>query len=116
MLTHWLSVFADGVTIQIGKNVWSFGLNIILYVVIAAVIGLIAEAILRTHLPFGIIGAIIAGIIGIWLMTQVIVISGIPDFTFWGVPLVRAFIGALILIAIWHLITFGFRRRRYATE
>lgn len=61
-----LLVLADGVTIKFGDNVWSFGLNLILYVVIAAVVGLIAEYIVGWRLPLGIIGAIVAALVGIW--------------------------------------------------
>lgn len=115
MLAHMLPVLADGVTIKIGDNVWSFGLNLILYLIIAAVVGLIAEYIVGSRIPFGFVGAILLAIVGIWLMTQVIVITGIPDIYLWGVPIIRALIGAIILVAIWHLITYGFRRRRYRT-
>lgn len=108
--------FADGVTVQIGQNVWSIGLNFILYLIIAAIVGVIAEYIVGWKLPLGIIGAIIAGMVGAWLMTQVISIQGIGDFYLWGVPVFRALIGAILLIAVWHLITGGFsRRRRYRT-
>ena len=109
-----LSVIADGVTIKIGDNIWSFGLNTIIYVIIAIVVGLIAEYIVGWRLPFGIIGAFIAAFVGIWLMTQVIQIDGLPDLVVYGVPLVRALIGAIILVAIWHLLTFGLTRRRRA--
>ena len=73
-------ILADGVTIKIGDNVWTFGLNFIVYLIVAAIVGFIAEALVGWRLPFGFIGAIIAALIGIWLMTQVIVISGIPDY------------------------------------
>jgi uncharacterized membrane protein YeaQ/YmgE (transglycosylase-associated protein family) len=108
-----LFVLADGVTIKFGDNVWTFGLNFILYLVIAAVVGLIAEYIVGWRLPLGIIGAIIAALIGIWLMTQVIVITGIGDWVLFGVPIVRALIGAILFTALWHLLTFGLTRRRY---
>ncbi|GHO52440.1 hypothetical protein KSD_37550 [Ktedonobacter sp. SOSP1-85] len=109
-----LFVLADGITIRLGDNVWSFGWNIILYLVIAAIVGLVAEYIVGWRLPLGIVGAIIAALVGIWLMTQVIVISGIGDFVLFGVPLFRALLGAIILVALWHLLTYGLtRRRRY---
>jgi uncharacterized membrane protein YeaQ/YmgE (transglycosylase-associated protein family) len=114
-------VLADGITLKIGDHVWSFGVNVILYVLVAAIVGAIAEAVIGSHVPFGIIGAIIAGLIGIWLMTQVIIITGVSvngqtDFFIWGVPIIRALIGAIIFVALWHLITFGFRRiRTYRT-
>ncbi len=104
------------VSIKIGDNVWTFGWNFIVYLIVAAIVGLVAEFIVGWRLPLGFIGAIIAAIIGIWLMTQVIVITGLPDVVVQGVPLVRALIGAIIFVAIWHLITYGLwhgRSRRY---
>ncbi len=89
-----LLILADGVTIQIGHNTWSFGLNFILYLVIAAIVGLIAEYIVGWRLPLGIIGAVIAALAGIWLMTQVISLpewvigscSASPSFGRWSGP------------------------------
>jgi uncharacterized membrane protein YeaQ/YmgE (transglycosylase-associated protein family) len=109
------TVLADGITISIGHNVWTVGLNFIVYLIVAAVVGFVAEIIVGWRLPFGFIGAIIAALIGIWLMTQVIVLNGIGDFNVYGVPIVRALIGAVIFVAIWHLITFrSWGRSRYA--
>ncbi len=108
------TVLADGVTIKIGDNVWSFGLNFIVYLIVAAIVGLIAEAIVGWRVPFGFIGAIIAALVGIWLMTQVIIITGIGDIILFNVPIIRALIGAIIFVAVWHLITYGiYRGRRY---
>ncbi len=79
---------------------------------IAAIVGLVAEAIVGWRLPFGFVGAIIAALVGIWLMTQVIIITGIGDINVFGVPIIRALIGAIILVALWHLITYGLWHRR----
>lgn len=109
-------VLADGVTIHIGDNVWTFGTNVIVYIIVAAIVGVVAEFIVGWRLPFGIIGAIIAGVVGVWLMTQVIVITGFGDYTIQGVPIFRALIGAIILIALWHALTYrswGSRRTYY---
>jgi len=60
--------------------------------------------------------AIIAGLIGAWLMTQVIIIGGVSDITIAGVPIIRALIGAILLVAVWHLLTYRrwrSRRRSY---
>src|SRR5436305_13964370 len=108
-----LFVLADGITITIGNNAWSFGLNLVLYLLIAALVGLIAEYIVGWRLPLGIIGAIIAALVGIWLMTQIIVITGIGDWVLYGVPIIRALIGAILFTALWHLLTFGLTRHRY---
>lgn len=112
-------ILADGVTIKIGDHVWSFGLNLIVYLLVAALVGFVAEAILGWRAPLGFIGAIIAALVGIWLMTQVIVIAGLGDYyipTSPPIPIVRALIGAIVLVAIWHFVFGGaFRRRPYAT-
>ncbi len=110
------SVLADGVTINIGNNIWSIGLNVILYIVIAIIVGLIAEYIVGWRLPFGIVGAFVAAFVGIWLMTHVILINGIGDWYVYDVPIFRALIGAIILVAIWHLLTYGLTRRRRRVE
>jgi uncharacterized membrane protein YeaQ/YmgE (transglycosylase-associated protein family) len=106
------TIIADGVTIKIGDNVWTFGWSFIVYLIVAAIVGFIAEAIVGWRLPLGFVGAIIAALIGIWLMTRVILISGIGDVDIYGVPLIRALIGAIIFVAIWHLITYGLWRGR----
>jgi uncharacterized membrane protein YeaQ/YmgE (transglycosylase-associated protein family) len=112
-----LLVLADGVTVTIGNNVWSFGLDFIPYLIIAALVGLVAEAIVGGRsLPFGLLGAIIAAVVGIWLMTDVVHIAGIGDVTLFGVPLLRALAGAIIFVAVWHLLRLAFvRRRAYRT-
>src|ERR1700730_14276653 len=105
-------LLADGVTIKLGDNVWSFGINFIIYLIVAAVVGLVAESIIGRRLPFGFVGAIIAALVGAWLLTRVIIINGIGDINVYGVPILRALIGAIILVAIWHLLTFGQWRGR----
>jgi len=105
-------ILADGVTIKLGGNVWTFGLNFIIYLIVAAVVGLVAEALVGRRLPFGFVGAIIAALVGAWLLTKVIVIAGIGDIYVYGVPLLRALVGAIILVAIWQLLTAGLSRGR----
>ncbi|HET9920324.1 MAG TPA: transglycosylase [Ktedonobacteraceae bacterium] len=89
--------------------------SFIIYLIVAAIVGVVAEYIVGWRLPFGIIGAIIAALIGIWLMTHLLIINGIGDIYVEGVPLIRALIGAIILVALWHLLTYRtwHRRRRY---
>ncbi len=107
-----LLVLADGITVKLGNNVFSIGLDLILYLIIAAIVGYVAERIVRSTVPFGIIGSIIVALIGIWLMTRVIVINGIPDITVLGVPLIRALIGAILLVLIWRALTYRRVTRR----
>ncbi|HLI70655.1 MAG TPA: hypothetical protein VKV19_12930 [Ktedonobacteraceae bacterium] len=106
-------ILASGVTINIGGHVWSFSLNFLVYLLMAAIIGSVAEIILGWRAPLGIIGAIVAALVGIWLMTQVIIISGVGDYnipTTPPIPLIRSLVGAIILIAIWHFLFGGLFR------
>lgn len=105
-------ILADGVTIQLGNNVWAFDVSFIIYLIVAAIIGLIAEFLVGWRLPFGFIGAIIAALVGAWLLTKVIIISGIGDINVYGVLVFRALVGAIILVTIWHLLTFSLWRGR----
>lgn len=109
------TILADGVTIKIGSNAWTFGSNFIVYLIVAAIVGLVAEFLVGWRLPFGFIGAIVLALIGVWLMTQVIIISGLGDIIIGGVPIIRALLGAIILVALWHMLTYRtwHRRRRY---
>lgn len=105
-------LLADGVTIQLGGNVWNFGTNFLIYLIVAAVIGFVAESLVGSRLPFGFVGAIIAALVGAWLLTKVIVINGLGDINVYGVPIVRALVGAIILVAIWQLLAAGMGRGR----
>ena len=105
-------ILADGVTITLGNNVWTFGLNFLIYLIVAAVVGLVAESLVGRRLPFGFVGAIIAALVGAWLLTKVIVINGIGDINVYGVPIFRALVGAIILVAIWQLVAGGLGRGR----
>ena len=107
-----LLVLADGITVKFGNNVFSIGLNFILYLIIAAIVGYIAERVVRSSVPFGFIGSIIVALVGIWLMTHVLVINGIGDIYLFGVPLLRAFIGAILLVLIWRALTYRRATRR----
>jgi uncharacterized membrane protein YeaQ/YmgE (transglycosylase-associated protein family) len=90
-------------------------LDFIIYLIVAAIVGLIAEFIVGWRLPFGFIGAIIAALLGIWLLTHVVLLVIPGDPTIYGVPIIKALIGAIIMVALWHLITYRswYRRRRY---
>jgi uncharacterized membrane protein YeaQ/YmgE (transglycosylase-associated protein family) len=108
-------IFSDTITIKIGNTVLYLGTNLLIYLAVAAIVGLVAEFFIGWRLPFGIIGATIAALIGIWLMTSVIIISGIPDYAVNTTPpiyLVRAVIGAVLFVFIWHLLTYPLYRRR----
>ena len=90
--------------------------SLIIYLVVAAIVGLVAEFIIGWRLPFGFIGAIIAALVGIWLLTNVVQLNISGDPVVYGVPIIKALLGAIILVALWHLLTSrAWRpRRRYS--
>lgn len=104
-MLHFFTVLADDITIKINTAAWSIILSAILYLIIAAIIGLIAQFLVKDQYPIGIIGAIIAALIGIWLITQIIIIQGIGDIYISDIPLIRTLIGAIIFVLIWRIIT-----------
>ena len=89
--------------------------GLIIYLVVAAIVGLVAEFIIGWRLPFGFIGAIIAALVGIWLLTNVVQLNINGDPVVYGVPIIKALLGAIILVALWHFVTYrAWRpRRRY---
>ena|SRR5579863_19350 len=84
----------------------------IAYLVVAAIVGIIAEFIVGWRLPLGIVGAIIASLIGIWVFTNIIPLTIQNDPNVYGVHIITALIGAVLFVIIWHALTFGVWRRR----
>ena len=70
--------------------------QLIIYLLIAAVVSVIAERLVGSG-PWGLLGNIIVGLIGIWLMLNVlhIVLPGDPNVD--GVPIITAIVGAMIV-------------------
>ncbi|MGH2460663.1 MAG: GlsB/YeaQ/YmgE family stress response membrane protein [Chloroflexota bacterium] len=79
----------------------------ILTLIVAGLIGLIAEAIVPGRIPFGFFGSILAGLIGSWL--GVALIGPIGPFIF-HVPVISAFVGAVIIAFLYSLVTRQFFR------
>ena len=77
----------------------------IAYLVVAAIVGIIAEFIVGWRLPLGFVGAIIASLIGIWVFTHIIPLSISGDPVIYGVPIIRTLIGAILFVIIWHALT-----------
>jgi uncharacterized membrane protein YeaQ/YmgE (transglycosylase-associated protein family) len=92
-------------------------LGLILYLVIAGLVGWLATLIVPARWPLGWIGAIAAGLLGSWLGVWVmgqLGLGGQVGPVVFGVPVIPAFVGALILALIVALLQGAFwRRRRY---
>jgi uncharacterized membrane protein YeaQ/YmgE (transglycosylase-associated protein family) len=83
--------------------------QLLVWIIIAALIGIVGELIARRRAPDGIIGAIILGFLAIFLIVGILHfhIAGEPFLA--GVPLISSIIVAAILVFIWS----GFFYHRY---
>src|SRR3989442_6914881 len=84
---------------------------LIVYLLVAALVSIIAERIVGAG-PWGLLGNIIVGLIGIWLMLNVLHwrLSGDPVVA--GVPILTAIIGAMIVDIVLSLLVRGIGPRR----
>ena len=85
--------------------------QLIIYLLIAAIVSIIAERLVGSG-PWGLLGNIIVGLIGIWLMLNVlhIVLPGDPVID--GVPIITAILGAMIVDILLSLLVRGTGPRR----
>jgi uncharacterized membrane protein YeaQ/YmgE (transglycosylase-associated protein family) len=102
------TLLSDTIVLSGNAFSWHFTLTLtqLIYWVIAAIIGIIAEAIVGWRAPLGILGAFLAGLVGIWLMTSVLLLTIPDDITLYGVPLFKALIGAIVMVVLWHVVTY----------
>lgn len=76
------------------------------WLLIAALVGVVGEMIARRRTPFGIVGAILLGFLAIFLVVGVLGmhISGEPTLN--GVPLISSIIVAAIVVALWSALAY----------
>jgi uncharacterized membrane protein YeaQ/YmgE (transglycosylase-associated protein family) len=94
------------VTINIGTMHLALYLSQVMYLLVAAIVGFVAEFIVGWRLPFGIIGAIVAALVGIWIVTTMVILIIPGDPVLFGIPLFKALIGATLFAALWYLLTY----------
>ena len=94
------------ITVNVGNLHLALYQSQLMYLLVAAIVGFVAEFMVGWRLPFGIIGAIIAALVGIWIVTNgvILIISGDP--VLFGMPLFKALIGATLFTALWYLLTY----------
>jgi uncharacterized membrane protein YeaQ/YmgE (transglycosylase-associated protein family) len=82
--------------------------QVLIWIVIAAVVGVVGELLARRRAPDGIVGAIIVGLLAIFIVVGLFHfhIAGEPSLD--GVPIISSIIAAAILVAIWS--AFAYRR------
>jgi len=88
--------------------------HLLVLLIVGALAGLIGERLVGRGMPFGLIGAIIAGLVGAWLMVDVLHVVLAPELSLAGIPLLSAILGAAIVVLIVSLVAggggFGVRR------
>ena len=91
--------------------------HLLILLLVGALVGLIAERLINRSLPYGWTGAVIAGLLGAWLMTDGLHIIIAPQVSVVGIPLISAILGAMIVVFVFSLMTgggrFSYRRARF---
>ena len=94
--------------------------NLLIWLLIAALVGLVGELLARRRTPFGIVGAMVVGFLAIVLVVGVLHwhIAGEPYLN--GIPLITSLLAAAVLVALWsafayrHAYGYYSRRGSYA--
>jgi uncharacterized membrane protein YeaQ/YmgE (transglycosylase-associated protein family) len=90
--------------------------HLLVLLIVGAIAGLIGERLVSRGMPGGLIGAIVAGLVGAWLMVDVLHVVIAPELSLDGIPVLSAILGAAIVVLVLSLVAGGgFARgfRRY---
>src|SRR5260370_26435074 len=90
--------------------------QLIIWIIMAALVGVIGEFIARRRAPDGIIGAIILGLLAIFLIVGVFHFHIVGEPSLSGVPLLSSIIAAAILVAIWSAFAYRHFHHYYARD
>jgi uncharacterized membrane protein YeaQ/YmgE (transglycosylase-associated protein family) len=82
--------------------------QVLIWIIIAAVVGVVGELIARRRAPDGIIGAVILGLLAIFIVVGLFQFHIAGEPILGGVPIISSIIAAAILVAIWS--AFAYRR------
>jgi uncharacterized membrane protein YeaQ/YmgE (transglycosylase-associated protein family) len=88
--------------------------DLIIWLIIAALVGIVGELLARRRTPFGIVGAIILGFIAIFLVVGVFHVHIVGEPVINGVPLLTSIIAAAILVFIWSAFAYRHAHRYYS--
>ena len=78
----------------------TFG-DLIVWLIIAALVGFVGELLARRRTPFGILGAIIVGFIAIFLVVGVLHWHIIGEPYLNGVPVITSILAAVVVVLLW---------------
>ncbi|MBE3561624.1 MAG: transglycosylase [Ktedonobacteraceae bacterium] len=83
--------------------------QLIVWIIIAAIIGILAEFIAGRRAPAGVLGTIMVGLFAIFLIVGFFRFRIAGEPTIEGVPLISTILAAIILVIIWNSLAY----RRY---
>src|SRR5438132_1363268 len=78
--------------------------HLLVLLLVGAVAGLIGERLVSRGMPGGLIGAIVAGLVGAWLMVDVLHVVLAPELSLGGIPVLSAILGAAIVVLLFSLV------------
>lgn len=84
-------------------------IGVILTLIVAGLIGWLADTIVPGQMPYGTLGAVLAGLVGSWLGVALLGTIGPVIF---HIPVISALVGAIIIAFVFPLITQPVVRRR----
>jgi uncharacterized membrane protein YeaQ/YmgE (transglycosylase-associated protein family) len=87
-------------------------IQLIIWLIIAAIVGFLGELIAGRRAPDGILGSIMVGLFAIFLIVGFFhfSIQGEPKVE--GVPIVSTLIAAAMIVALWSSVSYRFSRSR----
>src|ERR1700730_1137299 len=81
--------------------------HLLVLLLVGAIAGLIGERLVARGMPGGLIGAIVAGLVGAWLMVDVLHIVLAPELSLAGITVLSAILGAAIVVLLFSLVAGG---------
>ena len=91
--------------------------DLIVWLIIAALVGVVGELVARRRTPFGIVGAIMVGFIAIFLVVGVLHWHMIGEPYLNDVPLITSILAAAVLVLLWSAFAYrhayGYYARSY---
>ncbi|HVS06797.1 MAG TPA: GlsB/YeaQ/YmgE family stress response membrane protein [Candidatus Dormibacteraeota bacterium] len=74
--------------------------HVLVLLLVGAIAGLIGERLVSRGMPGGLLGAIVAGLVGAWLMVDILHVVIAPDLSLGGIPILSAILGAAIVVLV----------------
>ncbi len=88
--------------------------TLFVWLLIAALVGVVGEMIARRRSGFGIVGAILLGFLAIFLVVGVLGMHIAGEPTLNGVPLISSIIVAAIVVALWSALAYRHAHNYYS--